>query len=92
MAMLVPQIQEHMFFSMLVPLINEDIEEVTQLVPFERTQARVGEEIVAASVPQTKEDGVDATGARQSHAGADRGSGAPRWTPWTLWGSYHKSG
>ena len=41
-----------------VPLIMEDIVEVTQPVPFDRT-GRVGEQIVAASVPQIKEDGVD---------------------------------
>ena len=47
--------------------------EVTQPVPFERTQARVGAQIVAALAPQIKQDGVDVVrampqGARKSHS------------------------
>ena len=63
------------------------MEENAQLVPFEPTQARVGEQIVAARVPQIEEDGVDVVRV-MPWARVNRSQvkvvGAPVVTPWTL--------
>ena len=41
-----------------VPLVIEEIAEVTQHVPFERIQTPVRKQTVASRVPQIKEEGV----------------------------------